>query len=111
MPYRLPQVQNQHTFQNMIPHVNQRGVTPDLGLGMAPRNYAVAPASYVGSAYPAVPGLQYPMAYQGGVMTNKPASGPSSPVPHAAVNSHSTASSSVSASSGGQVEGCRFFLI
>lgn len=111
MPYRLPQVQNQHAFQNMIPHVNQRGVTPDLGLGMAPRNYAVAPASYVGSAYPAVPGLQYPMAYQGGVVSNKPVSDPSSPVPHAAVNSHSTASSSFSSSSGGQVEGCRIFLI
>lgn len=109
MPYRLPQVQNPHAFHNLIPPVNQgnttRGVTPDLTPGMALRNYAMPSASYMGSAYPAVHGVQYPMAYPGGMMGSRPSSGPTSPVPLAVVNSHSAPSSSVGVSSGGQIEG------
>lgn len=105
MPYRLPPVQNQHAFHNLIPPVNQgntlRATTPNVSPGMSPRNYAMTPpASYVGSAYPAGPGAQYPMAYTAGMMSNnRPLSGPPSPIPP-------TASSSVSASSAGQIEGC-----
>ncbi|KAL7172248.1 hypothetical protein ACSBR2_031860 [Camellia fascicularis] len=108
MQYRLPSVQNQPAFHNVVPPVNQgnalRGVIPDLVPGMATRNYAIPPASYVGSAYPGVPGLQYPMAYPGGMMSNRPLSGSASVSP-ATVNSQSAASSSVSGSFGGQVEG------
>ncbi|KAI7983563.1 RNA-binding protein BRN1 [Camellia lanceoleosa] len=108
MQYRLPSVQNQPAFHNVVPPVNQgnalRGVIPDLVPGMATRNYAIPPASYVGSAYPGVPGLQYPMAYPGGMMSNRPLSGSASVSP-ATVNSPSAASSSVSGSFGGQVEG------
>ncbi|KAM7495927.1 hypothetical protein LguiA_020341 [Lonicera macranthoides] len=104
MPYRLPPVQNQHAFHNLIPPVNQgnalRATTPNVSPGMSPRNFAMPPpASYVGSAYPAGPGAQYPMAYTAGMMSNnRPLSGPPSPIPP-------TASSGVSASSTGQIEG------
>ncbi|KAI7990526.1 RNA-binding protein BRN1 [Camellia lanceoleosa] len=107
--YRLPPVQNQPAFHNVFPPANQgnvlRGVTPDLSPGMAPRNYGMPSASYVGAAYPAVPGLQYRMAYPGGMISSRPLSGPPASVPAAIVNSQSEASSSVGGSSGSQVEG------
>ncbi|KAI3668228.1 hypothetical protein L6452_43305 [Arctium lappa] len=96
MQYRLPPGQNQTSFPNVIPHANQG----NLLQGGTPRNYAVPPAGYLGSAYPAVPGAQYPLAYPGGMMSNRPLSGPPSPVPPPAATS-----SSVSASPGDQVEG------
>ncbi|KAL0294516.1 UNVERIFIED_CONTAM: RNA-binding protein BRN1 [Sesamum angustifolium] len=109
MHYRLPALQSQHAFANLIPSINQggaiRGVRPDLSSGVAPRNYAVQPASYVGSAYPPVPGVQYPMTYPGGIMNSRQvgaASGSLSPSPS---NSQSAASSSVATSTGGQIEG------
>ncbi|KAK3003246.1 hypothetical protein RJ639_018188 [Escallonia herrerae] len=109
MQYRLPPVQNQHAFQNLIPPVNQvnalRGATPDLRPGMSPRSYTMPPVSYMGSTYPAVPGVQHPIAYPGGLMSNRPLSDPTSPVTPAVDNSHPAASSSVSKSPGGQVEG------
>ncbi|KAL2556723.1 CUG-BP-and ETR3-like factor [Forsythia ovata] len=79
LQYRLPSVQNQHAFHNLIPPVvNQgnamRGVTPDLPSGMAPRNFAMPLSGAPGSISPTA-------------------------------NSQSAASSSVSTSSGGQVEG------
>uniref|UniRef100_A0A2P2MV31 Uncharacterized protein MANES_05G069100 n=1 Tax=Rhizophora mucronata TaxID=61149 RepID=A0A2P2MV31_RHIMU len=93
MPYRLPSMQNQNVFhQNafhgIIPPVSQgtalRGaIRTDLGSSMAPRNYAMHPGSYVGSAYPPVPGLQYPVAYPGGgTVSHQPmGSSPSSLTP------------------------------
>ncbi|KAH1072081.1 hypothetical protein J1N35_024409 [Gossypium stocksii] len=109
MQYRLPPMQNQPAFNNMIPPVNQgsslRGITPDLAPNIAPRNYAVPPTSYVGSAYPAVPGLQYPMAYAGGIMNHRLLTGSPGSVPQANINSNSSSSSPVSTNSGGQIEG------
>ncbi|XAR58491.1 hypothetical protein NMG60_11013899 [Bertholletia excelsa] len=103
MQYRMPPV------HNVMSPVNQgnalRGVSPDLSPGMAPRNYALPSASFVGSVYPAVAGLQYPMAYPAGMMSNRPLGGSSASVPPATVSSPTGASSSVSGSSGGQVEG------
>ncbi|KAH7577457.1 hypothetical protein ACOSP7_001638 [Xanthoceras sorbifolium] len=108
MQYRLPPMQNQPAFHGMIPPVNQgnalRGVAPDLAPNVGPRNYVMPPASYVGSAYPSVPGLQYPMAYPGGMLSHRPMSsspGTMSPV----ANSNLATSSSAGTSSGGQVEG------
>lgn len=113
MHYRLPQLQNQHAFPNLIPPLNQasaiRGATPDLSSGIAPSNYAVPPASYIGSAYAAVPGVQYPLAYPGGIMSNQQLGGPSGSLSPSTANSQSAASSSVSTSSGGQIEGCWIF--
>lgn len=110
MPYRLPPLQNQPAFHSMLPPVNQGnalhgGIRPELAPAMGPRNYAMPPASYVGSAYPAMPGMQYPMAYPGGMPSHQPLSGSPSTVPAAVTSSNSAMSSSVSSSSGGQIEG------
>lgn len=82
-----------------------RGATPDISSGMPPRNYAVSPSSYVGSAYPAIPGVQYPVTYPGGIVSNRPLGGSSGPLSPSTANGQSAASSSVSPSSGGQIEG------
>lgn len=96
-----------------MPSMNQgnalRGVAPELTPGMGPRNYAVSPGSFMGSTYPAVHGVQYPIAYPGGIMTNRPLSGSPGSAISATANSPSAASSSVSTSSGSQVEGCEVF--
>lgn len=101
-------MQNQPAFHGMIPAVNQGnalrgGIRPDPG--MAHRNYAMPSASYVGSAYHAVPGLQYPMAYPGAMMSHRPLSGSPASVQPPVASSNSATSSGVSTSSGGQVEG------
>lgn len=98
MPYRLPPLQNQHAYHNMpVSQGNAvRGTSPEFSPGMTPRNYSVPRASYLGSAYP--------LAYAGGILSNRPLSGPPSPLPLAA-NNHPASSSSVSTSSGGQLEG------
>ncbi|MCD7468026.1 condensin subunit [Datura stramonium] len=100
MQYRQPSVQNQPSFQNMVPSINQggtlSGVAPGLTPGITPRNYAMSPGSYLASAYRAVQGLQYPMRYPGGITGYLP--------PYVA-NRHSAASSSVGSNTGGQVEG------
>ncbi|KAJ4833622.1 condensin subunit [Turnera subulata] len=108
MPYRLPPMQNQPAFHGIVPPVNQGnalrgGIRPDPSV--APRNYAVPPASYVGSAYPAVPGLQYPMAYPGAMMSHRPLSGSPGSLSPGVTSSNSAMSPGVSTSSGGQVEG------
>lgn len=109
MHYRLPPLQNQHAYHNLIPPLNQgnaiRGVPPDLSSGVAPRNYAMSPTNYMGSAYPAIHGVQYPMTYAGGMMSNRPLGGPSGSLSPSTSNSQSAASSSVSTGSGGQIEG------
>ncbi|XP_074358961.1 RNA-binding protein BRN1-like isoform X2 [Apium graveolens] len=103
MPYRLPPLQNQHAYHNMISSVTQgnavRGAAPEFSPGLTPRNYPVPRASYLASAYPAVSGVQYPLAYAGGIMSNRSLSGPPSPIPLAA-NNYPASSSSVSTSSG-----------
>lgn len=100
MPYRLPPMQNQ--FHNMVPPVNQgnglRGVRPDLSPGVAPR-------SYVGSGYPAVPNLQYPVTYPGGMMNHRPVSSSPGSMPSSVANSPSGTSPGAGSSSGSQVEG------
>ncbi|KAJ0797132.1 putative RNA recognition motif domain, paraneoplastic encephalomyelitis antigen [Helianthus annuus] len=96
MQYRLPPVQNQPAFTNLSP--TQANA---LRAG-SPRNYAVPPAGYMGSAYPTVPRLQYPLAFSGGI---RPFSGPSSPVPPEAANNHPATSSTVSGSAPDHVEG------
>ncbi|KAJ0786122.1 hypothetical protein HanOQP8_Chr02g0051581 [Helianthus annuus] len=96
MQYRLPPVQNQPAFTNLSP--TQASA---LRAG-SPRNFAVPPASYMGSAYLTVPRLQYPLAFSGGI---RPFSGPSSPVPPEAANNHVATSSTVSGSAPDHVEG------
>lgn len=103
MPYRLP-MQNQPGFHNMMPHMNQgNAVRPDLGHNMNLRNYP-APASYIGS-YPAVPGIQHPMAYPRGSVSPRQVSSSAGSVSPGGGNSNSS-SSGGNRSSSGQVEGC-----
>ncbi|KAL5135631.1 RNA-binding protein BRN1 [Glycine soja] len=105
MPYRMPPMQSQHGYHNMMPHMNQgNALRPDLGPNMNPRNYHVPPASYVGS-YPAVPGLQHPMAYPTGMISPRPMNTSPGSVSPASGNNNHAASSGASKNSGGQAEG------
>ncbi|XP_030552455.1 RNA-binding protein BRN1 isoform X2 [Rhodamnia argentea] len=103
MQYQLPPVQNQ--FHNMIPPANRgntlRAVSPEVPV----RNYALPPASYMSSPYHAVPGVQYPLAYPGGMMSHRPLSGSASAASPVSVDGDSASSSVVSPSGGPQVEG------
>lgn len=112
MQYRLPPMQNQPGFHSMVPTVNQgnalRGIAPDLGPSMNPRNYAIPPASYMGSAYH---GLQHPLAYPGGMFSHRPLSSSPRSVPPAVVSSNFATSSSTGKGSGAQVEGCYLYFI
>ncbi|KAK8650695.1 hypothetical protein V6N13_140322 [Hibiscus sabdariffa] len=102
MQYRMPPMQNQPAFHNMILPVNQgralRGITPDRASNIGPRNYAMPPAN------PAVSGLRYPIAYSGGITGHTPLTGSSDSVQQANTSSNYLSSSSVT-SSGGQIEG------
>ncbi|XP_038900154.1 RNA-binding protein BRN1 [Benincasa hispida] len=108
MQYHLPPMQNQSGYPNMIPQLNQgnamRGIPPDLGPGMATRNYGMPPANYVSSAYPGVPGLQHPMAYAGGMMSPGVVSSSPGPGPFTGGKNNSP-TSSLGKGSGGQIEG------
>lgn len=103
MPYRMPPMQNQPGYHNMMSHINQgNALRPDLVPNMNPRSYH-APANYVGS-YPAVPGLQHPMAYPAaGIISARPMNSPPGSVSPG--NSNSATSSVSSKNSGGQIEG------
>ncbi|PWA81821.1 RNA-binding protein-defense related 1 [Artemisia annua] len=68
----------------------------------SPRNFAVSPTGYMGSPYPAVPRLQYPFAYPGGM---RPLSGPSSPIPPEVANNHTATSSTAGGSAADHIEG------
>lgn len=109
MQYRLPAMQNQAGFQNMIPSVNQgntlRGVAPDLPPNVGPRNYRIPHASYVGSGYPAMPGLQYPMAFPRGLTSPRPLGGSSGSMSPTNSSGNLSVSAGVVSSSGGQIEG------
>ncbi|KAJ1435715.1 RNA-binding domain superfamily [Sesbania bispinosa] len=105
MPYRYAPMQNQPGFHNMMPYMNQGNtLRPDLGRNMNPRNYPVPPISYVAS-YSAVPGLQHPMAYPGGMISPRPVSNSPGSVSPAGGNYNSAISSGSTKNSGGQVEG------
>ncbi|XP_047326937.1 RNA-binding protein BRN1 [Impatiens glandulifera] len=102
MQYRLSPMQNQQSFQTMMSPLNQghtlRGANPNLPHSLSPKN-----SSYVGSTYPPVPALQYPMPYPGGMMGHhRPLIGSQGPTLPGSDSNQSVASSS---SSGGQVEG------
>ncbi|KAJ0979706.1 hypothetical protein J5N97_015180 [Dioscorea zingiberensis] len=110
MQYPIPSMQNQASFHNILPAANQvnalRGISPDHSPGMVPRNLpATQIAGYVGSAYPAVPGLQYPLAYPGGMMSHRNLGNSHGMVQPVNLNSKSPTSGSITTSSGGQIEG------
>lgn len=97
--YRLPQLQNQHAFPNMIPPINHvsaiRGAIPDRSSGIAPSNYAATPANYIGSAYPVTHGIHYSRTYPGGIMRNQHLGFSSGSVSPSTSSNQSIAASSV----------------
>ncbi|KAK1294619.1 Flowering time control protein FCA [Acorus calamus] len=108
-------MQNQPGFHNLVSPGNQgtalRGVPPELVSTVGPRNFAaMQSAGYMGSAYPALPGLQYPLAYPGGMMSNRPLGNSQGATQSVATSSDLTTASTISSSgictgSGGQIEG------
>ena len=86
-----------------MPYRLRGGIRPDLSLNISPRNYA--PAGYMGSAYPTMPGLQYPIAYPGAIMSHRPLSNSPGTLSPTVPSCNSATSSGASGSSGGQVEG------
>ncbi|KAH6799704.1 hypothetical protein C2S51_036188 [Perilla frutescens var. frutescens] len=107
--YRIPQLQNQHAFPNVIPPLNHgstiRGAIPHLSSGITSSNYAAPPANYIGSAYPATPGIHYPRAYPGGIMGNQQLGVSSSSLSPSASSSQAIAASHVRTSSEVHIEG------
>ncbi|CAA0832080.1 RNA-binding protein BRN1 [Striga hermonthica] len=98
MHYRLPPLQNQNAFNNLVPSLNQGNALRGLSSGMASRSFPM-------SGYPAIPaGLRFPMNYPGRIMGNRPFGSSPGPLSPSTANSQSAASSSVNTSSGGQIE-------
>ncbi|KAI4340235.1 hypothetical protein MLD38_025094 [Melastoma candidum] len=100
MQYRLAAPQNQ--YHNMISPVNQ-GTVSTVSPDISPRSYNLPPTSYVGSPYPGVPGVQYPVAYPG-VIHNR-VSSPSAAASAAHDSNSVTYSGGGLSPSGGQIEG------
>ncbi|MQM06047.1 hypothetical protein Taro_038866, partial [Colocasia esculenta] len=110
MQYPMSSMQSQPGFSNMVSPVNQgnavRGVNPAMSPGAVSRNFApLQTAGYISSPYPGVPGLQYPMAYPGGMMNHRPLAHSHGSVQPTTINTNPTASSSINAGSGSQIEG------
>ncbi|GMH26008.1 hypothetical protein Nepgr_027851 [Nepenthes gracilis] len=108
VPYRLPPVRNQPTFHKVFPSINHghglQGVRPDLVPSVARRSFGSPSSSYMGSMS-IYPGVQYAMAYLGGVMSSSPLNGSPGSVHSTARNSSSRRSSEANSSSQTQVEG------
>ncbi|GER26502.1 RNA binding protein [Striga asiatica] len=99
MHYRIPPLQNQNAFNNLVPPLNQGNALRGLSSGMASRSFPM-------SGYPAVPaGVRFPMNYPGRIMGNRPFGSSPGPLSPSTANSQSAASSSVNTSSGGHIEG------
>ncbi|KAJ6800435.1 RNA-binding protein BRN1-like [Iris pallida] len=101
LQYPLASMQNQASFQNMIASASQgnslRGINPELSPGATARNFATMQSTgYVGSAYPSVAGLQYPLAYHGGLMSHRPLGNSHGLVQPANTNNNSAGSPGIS---------------
>ncbi|KAK1291820.1 hypothetical protein QJS10_CPB17g01477 [Acorus calamus] len=107
-------MQNRPGFHNLIPPGNQgnvlHGGPPDLVSTMAPRSFAAMQSNgYMGSAFPALAGFQYPLAYPGGMMSNRPlgnSHGAAQPVSMSSdlTNASTISNSSITMVSGDQIE-------
>lgn len=108
--YPLASMQNQTGFHSMISPAHQgnvlRGISHNLSTGTGPRNLmAMQSAGYVGSGYPGVPSLQYPLTYHGNMISPRPLDNSHSSVQALNVNNSFAPASVTSTSSGGQIEG------
>jgi hypothetical protein len=102
----LAPMQNQAAFQNMVQPVNQgnsmRGANSELSPNSVPRSFNSAS---LGSPYSPLPSMQYPGAYPGGPINNRPFGNSHNSVRVANSNAHSPTSSSASSNPGPQREG------
>uniref|UniRef100_A0A6N2ND63 RRM domain-containing protein n=1 Tax=Salix viminalis TaxID=40686 RepID=A0A6N2ND63_SALVM len=108
LPMGYPPPYNGYAYQapgayELVPYHLRGGIRPDLSLNISPRHYA--PGSYMGSAYHTMPGLQYPIAYPGAIMSHRPLSSSPGTLSPTVPSCNSATSSGASGSSGGQVEG------
>ncbi|KAL1188397.1 RNA-binding protein BRN1 [Cardamine amara subsp. amara] len=77
--YMLPPIQNQAAFPNHGNNHALQGTSPDsVPPRLARRNFPMPPANYMGSGYPAVRGLPYPLPYPRGLVSPRPLSSPGS---------------------------------
>ncbi|XP_020580685.1 RNA-binding protein BRN1-like [Phalaenopsis equestris] len=107
MQYSLASMQNQAAFSNMISPVSQgnaiRGTNHDLSPSTVPRNFtSMQSTGYVGAGFP---GLQYPLAYQSGILSHRHSNNSHNSNPPVNENNVAASSSSHSTGSGGQIEG------
>ncbi|CAL9748589.1 unnamed protein product [Musa acuminata subsp. burmannicoides] len=106
MQYPLASMQNQASYHNMILPANQgntlHGISSDVSTGITPKSLNTTESGgYVGSPYPTVSGLQYPLPYPPSIghLGNSHGLGQT-------VNmTNPTTSSSRSMTSGGWIEG------
>lgn len=99
----LSPMQNQAAFQNMVQPVNQgssiRGANSELSPNSVPRSFN---STQLGSPYSPLPGMQYPGAYPGGAINNRPFAN-SIKVQNS--NTNSPTSSGANSNPGPQIEG------
>ncbi|KAG5410642.1 hypothetical protein IGI04_006961 [Brassica rapa subsp. trilocularis] len=73
--YMLPPIQNQAPLPNLGNSNALQRTSPDsVPPRLARRNFPLPPANYMGSGYPPVRGLPYPLAYPRGIMNPRPLS-------------------------------------
>ncbi|KAH9604509.1 hypothetical protein KSS87_014620 [Heliosperma pusillum] len=93
MPYRLPSVQNQSSYPNVVPQGNAlRGVRPDISSGVAPRSYVV-------------PNIRFPLTYPVGNPNQRPLISSPGSLPLTVPNSPGGTSPGARSTSGNQIEG------
>ncbi|CAL9041903.1 RNA-binding protein BRN1 isoform X1 [Musa acuminata AAA Group] len=107
MQYPLASMRNQAAFHNMIPSVNQgnavRGISSDVSPCTGPRNLnTTQPGGFIGSPYPILSGLQYPLAYPADSGHLGDSNGSGHPVN---IKTNPAKSSSPTTNSGTQIEG------
>ncbi|KAL6620141.1 hypothetical protein ACP70R_035280 [Stipagrostis hirtigluma subsp. patula] len=102
----LSPMQNQAAFQNMVQPVNQgntiRGANSELSPNSVPRTFN---SLQLGSPYSPVHGMQYPGAYPGGAMNNRPFVNSHNSIRAPNSSANSPTSSNTSSNPGPQIEG------
>lgn len=102
----LSPMQNQAAFQNMVQPVSQgssiRGANSELSPNSVPRSFN---STQLGSPYSPLPGMQYPAAYPGGAINNRPFANSHNSIKVQNSNANSPTSSGASSNPGPQIEG------
>ncbi|XP_078440205.1 RNA-binding protein BRN1-like isoform X2 [Wolffia australiana] len=110
VPYSLPPVQNQASYPSLTSPGSQRSsinaVNNPISPGMAPRHYAaMQSATFMGATYPSVPGMQYPMAYNGSMMNHGSLAHPQGTLQPTILSSDASVYPSIGVGYGDNIEG------